>query len=264
MQEMFRIIPSFPQFAARWKTAQFTETKATKIITPNMFITSEDESLLQEAIQELTEEILANNLVRTSGTCPCINLSLRRQRNFAEEFRRMYITLKNNAGFCNDFKGIVAVDLTDWASGVADDDLDAVLSYLKDTEQDRYYIFYAVTEYPSKLKSLLQYYFTIEMHQLHLEKASDLLQFAVSKLKTEYDIELDGKAEVGLMQLIKAYIGTENYRGVGSINSMCRDMAFMLMAQGRRTMDAKFLSQYKQNIGNKESKKEKPAIGLIK
>lgn len=261
---MFRIIPSFPEFATKWKTAQDTETKATKLITPSIFIASEDESLLQEAIQELTQEILAKSLVRTSGTCPCINLSLRRQRNFAEEFQRMYITLKNHAGFNNDFKGIVAVDLSDWSSSVIDEDLDAVLSYLKDTDQDRYYIFYAATEYPSKLKNILQFYFTVEMHQLHLEKASELLQFAVSKLKNEHDINIDSKAEVSLMQVINMFIETENYRGVGSINSMCRDMAFMLITEGYRTLDAKFLSKYKKSIGCNEVKCEKPTVGLIK
>ena len=169
MQERFRIIPTFPELIDRWKTARNTTSKQ---INASLLLTSEDSLLLQEAIGELSEQILANNLVRTSGTQSCVNISLRHQRNFEDEFRRMYYTLKNYAGFCNDFRGVVAVDLSDWADEGMDENLEAVLSYLQDTAQDRCYIFYATTDSPARLKSSLKFYFTLDMYQLRLEPAT--------------------------------------------------------------------------------------------
>lgn len=261
MKNTFRIIPSFPDFVSKWKTAQSLDSAVT---TPSLFLASEDECLLQEAIEELADELLARNAVPTTGTIPCINLSLRRQRHFAEEFHRMYTTLKNHAGFCNDFKGIVAVDLTDWACAGMDEDLDAVLSYLRDTRHDRFYIFYAVSSDPEKLGGILQFYFTVQHHRLKMEKASELLSYAVSKLRSEYSIELDGKAEASLGQVIRSVVKAEDYRGVGSVNSMCRDLSYRLLSEGQQRMDADFLSTYKQTAIHTERKSTKPVVGLIK
>ncbi len=261
MKNTFRIIPSFPEFVSKWKTAQSLDRA---VITPSMFLASEDECLLQEAVGELTDELLKRNAVPTTGTVPCINLSLRRQRHFAEEFHRMYTTLKNHAGFCNDFKGIVAVDLTDWASCGMDEDLEAVLSYLKDTQHDRFYIFYATTSEPDKLRNILQFYFTVQPHFLKLEKASELLSYAVSKLRSEYSIRLDNQAEASLGQVIRAVVKAGGYRGIGSVSSMCRDLSYQLLSEGSRTMDSAFIANYKQSAIHTERKPTKPVVGLIK
>lgn len=262
MQERYRIIPAFPEFLAKWKNAQ-TLTPQTAV-NPSVLLASEDGGLLQEAVQELTEALVTAGAVRTAGTLPCVNISLRRQKNFEEEFQRMYITLKNYAGFCNEFKGIVAVDLSDWAGGALDEDLDAVLSYLKDTQQDRFYLFYATTGHPEKLRTVLQLYFAVELHSLRLDQATDLLRFAVGKLEAEYGVTVDNLAEVALMQLVKEVSGAEDYRGVASVRSLCRDMAYRLMTDGSRLMDAQFLSRYKQQMHPKTGKRSKSAVGLIK
>ena len=140
MQKKFRFIPSFPETLLKWKAAKNMNVKLYKNITPSIFLTSADEELLQESIEELTQDIVASGVIPSTGTRSCVNIRLRRKRDFAEEFRRLYITLKSSAGFHNDFYGIVAVDLTEWSSDPADEDLDAVLSYLKDSENGRFYM----------------------------------------------------------------------------------------------------------------------------
>ena len=261
MKENFRIVPSFPEFVTKWKTAQALGGKA---IIPAVFLTSEDDCLLQEAISELTDTLIDTKAVRLGGTVPFLNLSIRRQRHFAEEFHRMYTTLKNHAGFCNDFKGIVAVDLSDWSCSGMDEDLDAVLSYLKDTQADRFYIFYASTAEPEKLANVLQLHFMLQSHQLKLDQTAQLLSFAVSKLRRDYSIELDGKAEASLGKIIRSCMDADDYRGVGSVTSMCRDMSYQLQSEGSLIMDCAFLTTYKHSTPSSAKKPAKPVVGLIK
>ena len=264
MQKKFRFIPSFPETLLKWKAAKNMNVELYKNITPSIFLTSADEELLQESIEELTQDIVASGVIPSTGTRSCVNIRLRRKRDFAEEFRRLYLTLKSSAGFHNDFYGIVAVDLTEWSSDPADEDLDAVLSFLKDSENGRFYVFYAATEYPAKLKSSLALFFSLETHNLSLEKTTEQLKYVTSILHTEYGIPVDSSAEISLMQIVKDTSSGDTYRGVVSLNSLCRDISYHLMTKGLTTLDNKFLSDYKKEIKVKESKDEKPVVGLIK
>ena len=86
----------------------------------------------------------------------------------------------------------------------------------------------------------------------------------MSKLQDSYGVLVDSKAAPVLKQLLQDLAEGEDYRGIGSINSLCQDMSFQLKSRGRQVLDTGFLTEYKKNINCEQTQQEKPVVGLIK
>lgn len=246
----YQVTTPLDDFISRCKTQERKDYSAA-------LVTSSDPALLTDAV-----EALANKLKGTDKSCQSfLNFCLNNTQDFRAEFQRMVYTLNLNAGFHNRFRGIVAVDLSEWDRVAQCKELDAALAYLFDTRKDRRYIFYAATEKTEQLRNMLNNYFSLDTIVLEMEKPMQIYSYTLGLLVNRYGVQLEDSGETGLYKSITQMMQEDTFDGVSSIHSYCRDF---VSAVGN-TLNAETISAFqKKQAGKSKQLKTKNDIGLIK
>lgn len=231
--------------------------RADKLQFPAAFLTSGDEALLTDAVEELAEKLSAACRVKRSGM-PVLHLRIGNERDFREEFQRMVYILNQKAGYANSYQGIVTLDLTEWQRDARCKELEAVLAYLKDTAKDRIYIFYAVTQKEEPLRAALSSWFAVEAAPLKMEKPAQLYNYTVGLLAEHYGVQVEESAKSGLHQCIAAMAQEADFGGVAQLHSYCRDIAW----ETGGLLNDRTLQGFQQKHSSKK-KQQKNEVGLI-
>lgn len=225
---------------------------------PAALITSTDPAFLAEAVKELSGKLLNLNIIKQSGT-PFLNFRLANSQDFKAEFQRLVHMLNMNARYTNSYRGVVAVDLSEWQQDAQCRELDAVLAYLQDTEKDRIYIFYAATQKAEPLHSALRAYFTVEDAALKMEKPMQIYNYTVGLLSDRYGVQVEETASTILYKAIAAMAQEADFCGVSTLHSFCRDIAL----ETNGLLSAESISNFRRIHPGKKTQ-PRNEIGLIK
>lgn len=228
---------------------------------PAILLTSTDDTLLSQAIYELADRITSLNVIKQSGLTNCVNIKVEYTQDFKKEFQRMIHTLNTNAKYTNSYQGIVAIDLSDWVSDIETDEFVALLSYLKDTSKNRIYIFYSTKKEVKHLSSALRNYFSIDTHELKMEKVKQKYYYTITFLEDEYGIKIDESSQNKLYDTIVAMADSDNSTSLQSLNSFCREIACNALINNNKVI----LENTGANINNKTSSHQTKQnnIGLV-
>jgi hypothetical protein len=174
----------------------------------------------------------------------------------------MVYTLNLNAGFYNSYRGIVAVDLSEWDREAQCEELDAALAYLHDTGENgrRIYIFYAATQRTDPLRRMIKNYFVVEEAVLKMEKPMQIYNYTIGLLTDRYRVQVEESGTTGLYKSIAAMAKDDTFAGVSSIHNYCRD----LVSEIDGTLNAASISVFQRKQSRHKQSKSKSDIGLIK
>lgn len=225
---------------------------------PAALLTSSDPALLKDAVDELVNKLKATNVVEQNF----LNLRLKNTQDFKAEFQRMVYTLNLNAGFYNSYRGIVAVDLSEWDREAQCEELDAALAYLYDTGENgrRIYIFYAAIQRTDPLRRMIKNYFVAEEAILKMEKPMQIYNYTIGLLTDRYGVQVEESGTTGLYKSIAAMAKDDTFAGVSSIHNYCRD----LVSEIDGTLNAASISIFQRKQSKHKQSKSKNDIGLIK
>lgn len=227
---------------------------------PVLLLSSNDVFLLNEAIEEFSQNVMKRNIISSCGSIPLINVKFDCCDDFTAEFQRLIKMMNLYSGFSNNYHGIVAIDISGWGNNAGSDEFDALMAYLSDTSKDRIYVFYTL-ESEEILRHALSRYFVVQKTQISLEKPSQMVNYILTKL-SDKGFETQGISS-SLKEVLDDMFSSGQYQGVETLEMLHREISHYAFEKKQHSIDDSimhdFVKQFKFN-----KRKDEKAIGLIK
>ena len=137
------------------------------------------------------------------------------------------------AGFRNEYKGVLVIDITKWKEHFKEEHFLQLLDYLVSIDQKICLIFIAEEfeeEEMKELEKVLFSYMRIEKIEITIPTEKSLMIYMKRKLE-EYGFELDIKAQEMMENLMSELLTLKNFDGYKTVKRLCQDIAFELCSQ---------------------------------
>ncbi len=146
------------------------------------------------------------------------------------ELNRLIEQIRNAAGFRNEYRGLVVVDITDWADRTEEDNFIKVLEYLSAIDSKVFIIFTAdsfTEQQIEKAEKVLNAYCRIRTVAFPYPSKIAFAAYCAKRLK-KYKINLDQGAQDLLCASIEKLMESEHFYGYKTVDLLCLDVAFEL------------------------------------
>ncbi len=168
------------------------------------------------------------------------------------ELKRLIEQLRNAAGFRNEFRGIVVIDITQWADCTHEENFIKILDYLTVIDEHVCLIFTAdnfKTDQVVKAQKVLNAFCRVRNIDFFYPSAKEFAHYCTNILK-QYNLSLDDSAQNLICESIEQLMKSEYFYGYKTVNRLCLDIAFELNSstkQCNETIIAEYLKDFEKN-----------------
>lgn len=147
---------------------------------------------------------------------------------YFSELQRLIDEIDNAAGFRNEFKGIVHIDINEWLDHFEEKHFVSLMEYLS-SNSDKWLIVLSV--YSDKkdkihnLNAFLSMYLRIEKITLSFPKTEDLFEF-IEDMLNQYGLTLKDDAKKLLFDTIEKLRNNKYFDGFKTIIMLCQDIVY--------------------------------------
>ncbi len=150
------------------------------------------------------------------------------------ELQRLSDEVNNAAGFRNEFKGIVHININEWVEHFEEKHFISLMEYLS-SNSDKWLIVLTAYSEDSKalhnLNAFLSMYLRIERIKLSLPKTEELFEYIESNLN-EYGLKIEEDAKKLLYATIEKIRRNKYFDGYKSIKMLCQDIVYSIFSNG--------------------------------
>lgn len=245
----------FKRVIRRWHV--LSENMRTKpmnapIILPDMLWVAQS-GVGKTNLLKLMAEYLSsqNNLMEFYGDVKFFEFLLNYcpPNEYFSELQRLIDEIDNAAGFRNEFKGIVHIDINEWIDHFEEKHFISLMEYLS-SNSDKWLIVLSV--YSDKkdkihnLNAFLSMYLRIEKITLSFPKTEDLFEF-IEDMLNQYGLTLKDDAKKLLFDTIEKLRNNKYFDGFKSIIMLCQDIVYDVFSNenvDELSLDANTLSKF--------------------
>ena len=216
---------------------KITETGA-PIILPDIFLISKSGTGRTEFLKYLTQFLkIKGNLLDFYGDVSWFEFKLgycSPNQDFSE-IKRFMIDVNSAAGFRNEFRGIIFIDIDEWKKHYEEKYFLDFLEYLSDNS-DHWMIVLSVTdgntEEIKQMGIVISCFLRLETITIQPPSTEELLEYARSIL-TMYNIHLCYDAENVISETIKALCNNKHFDWYKTVKMLCQNIAYTCYSEGK-------------------------------
>lgn len=153
------------------------------------------------------------------------------------ELQRLMEAVKNAAGFRSEFKGIIRIDIDEWAGHYGERHFATFMEYLA-ANKDTWFIILSVSETDAQklhnLQAFLSMFLRIERVELQLPKTEDLTDY-IERLLAAYDLYLADDGRALLAATVDKMRQSPYFDGYKSLGLLCQEIAYTAFSGGTVT-----------------------------
>ncbi len=241
----------------KWNNA-FDNLKSKNInaplLLPNIFLNAKPGAGKTNFLRLISEYLYNVGFMDFYGDVKFIEFYLEYCRPGTEvyELKRLIEQLRNAAGFRNEFRGIVAIDITQWADSTHEENFIKILDYLTVIDEHVCLIFMAdnfKADQTAKAQKVLNAFCRVRNVDFLYPSEAEFTQYCTEMLK-QYNLNLDESAQNLICESIAKLMKSEYFYGYKTVNRLCLDIAFELnstLKQGSETIIADYLKDFEKN-----------------
>ncbi|MBR2724782.1 MAG: hypothetical protein IKB72_05030 [Ruminococcus sp.] len=167
-----------------------------------------------------------------------------------DEMYRFIDTIKVAAGFRNEFKGVVRVNLNDWIGHHKDKYFLEFLNYLNDNTKN-WLVILSLSDAEDKedakaMEGIVSMYLRIETVELKMPSDIDFVEYAGVFL-TKYGFELSQDAKDVLVKSIEVLRRNKYFNGYHTVSDLCNDIVYSIFSKStdtNRVITADMISEF--------------------
>ncbi len=149
------------------------------------------------------------------------------------ELQRFTVEVREAAGFRNEFKGVIHIDINEWLGHLDDSNFISFMEYLSSNSDNWLVVLSAYTdnkEEVKKLKAIVSMFLRIELVTLELPKTENLISF-VEKELWDYGFEIDAEAKRLLIETIDKLRENKYFDGYKTLKMLCQDIIYNIFSE---------------------------------
>lgn len=157
-------------------------------------------------------------------------------RDYFDEIPRFIREVDNAAGFRNEFKGIILVDISEWLNHGTEKHFLNFLEYISDNS-DNWLVVLSVsdkdTDQVDQLLAVVSAFLRLETVRVAPPTSEELMVYLKEQLAL-YGMTLNTEAEELLHQTIQVLMQNEFYDGYKTVRNLGRDIVYSVYANRRK------------------------------
>lgn len=149
------------------------------------------------------------------------------------ELQRLTDEIRNAAGFRNEYRGIIHIDVNEWLRHLDDLYFASFMEFLSSNRDNWLVILSAYSdkeEEIKKLEAVVSMYLRIETVTIGLPKTESLVAFVEKELK-DYGLNVDESAKKLLAETIDKLRGSKFFDGYKSLKMLCQDIVYTFFSE---------------------------------
>jgi len=147
---------------------------------------------------------------------------------YFSELQRLMDEIDNAAGFRNEFKGIVHIDINEWIDHFEEKHFVSLMEYLSSNSANWLIVLSVYSDKKDKIHNLnafLSMYLRIEKINLTFPKTEDLFDF-IEEMLNQYSLTLKDDAKKLLYDTIEKLRNNKYFDGFKTIILLCQDIVY--------------------------------------
>ena len=206
------------------------------ILLPDMLWFAKSGSGKSSILRLLSEYLYsAGNLMDFYGDVKCFEflLSYCAPSEPFTELNRLIDEVGNAAGFRNEFKGIIYIDIDEWKDHYEEKHFVSFMEYLSGNSDNWMLILSINSDYKEKfhnLEAFISMFLRLEKISISHPKSEDLFDFLKDKL-SNYGLELEEDAQALLLSTIETLRSNKYFDGYKSIKMLCQDIVYTVFSR---------------------------------
>ncbi len=202
------------------------------MLLPNLFLKSKLGAGKSNFIHLLSEYLCNTGFMTFYGDVRFFEFVLEYipQNEDMKEINRFSMQLKDAAGFRNEYRGVIAIDITEWANHTKEENFIVFLEYLSIIDANVCIVFIANDfdeDAVAQTEKILNSFCRIRSINFYYPNESEFAQYCKEQIK-QYNLLLDSSAEQLICESIKKLMKSEYFYGYKTINRLCLDIVFEL------------------------------------
>ena len=212
------------------------------VILPDIFLVSRSGTGRTNFLRLLSEYLAEKeNLMHFYGDVPYFEFMLGycAPENHFSEIQRLMDEITNAAGFRNEFRGIVYIDINEWRGHTGEKNFLDFMEYLSDNSDEWLVVLSLSDDDPEQIKeieSLVSFFLRIEKLVIENPTLAELVSHAKTRLAA-YGFTLDDSAASLLSDSLKLLRKNKYFDGYKTVNLMCLDIIYSIYTLGKRSCD---------------------------
>jgi hypothetical protein len=215
------------------------ESPNAPVFLPDIFLTSGSGRGNTMLLHLLTDFLMARpNLMKFYGDVPFFEFYLNycEPRSYFDEIPRFIREVSNAAGFRNEFKGLILVEISEWMDHCTEKHFINFLEYLSDNS-DNWLVVLSVsdrdTEKVDRMLGVVSAFLRLEIIHVEPPTETELMAFLKEQLAL-YGMTLSMDAEKLLAETIGLLMQHEFYDGYKTVRSLGRDIVYSVYSNRRK------------------------------
>ncbi len=220
---------------AKWNTILTNlknKKEKTAMLLPNLFLNSKQGAGKSYFIGLLSEYLYHTKAIPFYGDVRFFEFYLEYipPNNEMSEINRFSVELRNAAGFRSEYKGVVAIDISEWAKHSREEHFILFLEYLSIIDANVCIVFMAngiEGDKISTIEKVLNSFCRIRTVDFLYPSKEEFADFCKSVI-ADYSLSLDAESYKLLCKSIERLMESEYFAGYKTINRLCLDIVFEL------------------------------------
>lgn len=149
------------------------------------------------------------------------------------ELQRLTDEIRNAAGFRNEYRGIIHIDINEWLRHLDDLYFASFMEYLSSNSDNWLVVLSAYSDDKDeiiKLKAVVSMYLRVDTVTIELPKTDSLISFVENELG-DYGLDLDDDAKSLLTETINKLRGSKYFDGYKSLKMLCQDIVYSFFSE---------------------------------
>lgn len=150
------------------------------------------------------------------------------------ELYRFADTVSAAAGFRNEYRGVIRVNVDEWVNHCSEKHFIEFLSYLQEST-DSWLIFLTVSnqenaEKAHEMEAVVSMYLRIETVTIQRPSTQDLVEYA-REYVNKYGLEIDASGAKVLEEALEVLRKNKHFYGYHTVGALCSDIVYTLFSQ---------------------------------
>ena len=215
------------------------ESPNAPVFLPDIFLTSGSGRGNTMLLQLLTDYLMARpNLMKFYGDVPFFEFYLNYcdPQNYFDEIPRFIREVTYAAGFRNEFKGLILVEISEWMDHCTEKHFINFLEYLSDNSDNWLIVLSLPDRDPEKVDRMLSVvsaFLRLEVVNVAAPTEVELMAFLKEQLGL-YGMTLMSDAEAVLTETIRILMQHEFYDGYKTVRNLGRDIVYSVYSNRRK------------------------------